>query len=271
MEGSNHGYLQEEPPFEDLMNNAGWPGSGDQFGYQQQTHPAQDLYPRFPQQTQFDHYDLPQQQQQAFNPASFSNSPYVSQYQHARPSDVFGPSSYSVDPSLQPYQSSQSSFSFPQQQNNTISPQSLHYSNQPNQQQNHSVPNAMFQHSGNTYHQRPQEQQAFYNNIQNGNMLQQLQALPKSLPGNNAQQEVKRNFDIIIPAARPQTVNAEPVPAADPLRTTNHQLLATKNSSSRPRFEHAPYVAWEDAPIQVAPGLKSQYSSLCHFVCCVLS
>jgi hypothetical protein len=270
----NHGYLQEDVSYDDLMNNAGWPSSADQYVYPP-SHPTQQpQYPRYQTgQTPFDQYDL--SQQSTFTPSSFTNSPYTSQYQHARPSDVFGPTSvYNVDPSLQPYHGPESSFSFSPQETSTISPHSLQYSTPSNQQViNHGASNAMYQHPVNHYNQRPQEQSALFNSPQNGDMLSTVNSLQYPTLSNSPseydskQSSINRNFDVIIPAHGSSASQVKAVPVQDSLRITHPELLGAKNSSSRPRLEYAPFVSWDDTPVQVAPGLKSQYLVLSAFVC----
>jgi hypothetical protein len=269
MDGNNHhGYLQEEVSYDDLMNNAGWPGPGDQFTYppqQQQHQSVQDGgYPQYQSaQPSFDQYNLSNQSANTYAP-SFSNSPYAAQYQHARPSDVFGPSSYNVDPSLQPYPGPESPFSFnPQEDANTISPHSLQYSTPSNQPASRGASNAMFQRPVANYNQRPQEQSQLYN-YYNGSILNtgnslQYPALPAAPTEQESNQNIKtnsRNFDIIIPnTAHPPPT--QPNPVQNSLRVTHPELINGNNNSTRPKFEYAPFLAWNDTPLQVTPGLKS--------------
>jgi hypothetical protein len=277
MEGNlNHGYIPEDMGYDDLINNAGWPGAANPYPYQQQAHPAQDPYSQYTtSQPSFDQYDL--SHQTSYTPVTYSNSPYVSQYQHARPSDVFGPTSFNVDPSLQSsatYHGTETSFSFapPATETRTISPQNLQYAMSSNQPMNRSVSNSPFQRQAggvvnnfsHTLHQQPQDHAALYFDSQNDTMQRgqtnsvQYLTFPNGTPDIESKQGVKRSFEgePSSNAPRPQPVKLAPPP--NPLRVTHPALLAAKDSSSRPRFDYAPYVAWEDEPIQVAPGLKSQ-------------
>jgi hypothetical protein len=61
-------------------------------------------------------------------------------------------------------------------------------------------------------------------------------------------------------APRPQPARSAPAP--DPLRITKPELLASKEGASRPRFNYAPFVTWEDTPVQVNLGLKSKSTPL---------
>lgn len=271
MDGNNHhhSYLQDEVNYDDLINNAGWPGSADLYTYPQpqpQPHPAQDGYPRYQStQSPFDQYDLSQQPTAPTYVPSFSNTPYASQYQHARPPDVFGSLSYSVDPTMQSYHRPESSFSFNPQENagTTISPHSLQYNTSSNQSLSHASPNIMFQQSINNYNQRPQEQPALFNNAPSRSMLTsgnslQYQTLPNGLPGHDVSLNARRNFDVVIPTAdSPCPFPTKTESDQDSLRITHHELLERKKKSSLPELQYAPFVVWDDTPIQVAPGLKS--------------
>jgi hypothetical protein len=276
MEGqSNHGYeLPEDMRFDDLINNAGWPASGDQQ-YQYQ-HPPQDPYTRYqPNQISFDHFDP--SQQPSYPPVSYANSPYAPQYQHARPSDVFGPASYNVDPSLQSsagYHGPESSFSFapPAIENATISPQSLQYQMPSNQPVHRGASNATFHQSangiGNNYNQRPQDQSTvYYPEVQNGTMQNsqgnsvRYPVLPNGAPENESKQSVKKYVDPDATSSAPRTQQAKSTSSQNPLRMTHPELYASENHSSRPRFEYAPFLTWEDEPMQITLGLKS--TSLC--------
>ena len=180
MEGNNgHGYLEEDVSYDDLINAAGWPSSTDQYTTYPQSPAGQASYAPYaaPQPT-YDHYGL--SQQSSYPPASYSNSPYASQYQHARPSDVFGPSSYNLDPALQrsaAYHGPESSFSSfglhgTDSANATISPHSLQYnmvSTQPSI--NRGLPNLAFQRPASDFRQQPQDHAAVYfSNTQSGNL-----------------------------------------------------------------------------------------------------
>jgi hypothetical protein len=272
--------MPEDMRFDDLINNAGWPASADQQ-YQYQ-HPPQDPYARYqPGQVSYDHFDP--SQQPSYPPVSYSNSPYAPQYQHARPSDVFGPSPYNVDPSLQSsagYHAPGSSFSFapPAIESATISPQSLQYRMPSNQPINRSVSNAPYQQPangiGNNYNQRAQDSSAvYYSEAQNGTMPAsqsnpvQYPVLPNGAPENESKQAVKRFVDADAASSAPRTQQAKSTQSQNPLRMTHPELYASENRSSRPRFEYAPFLTWEDEPMQITLGLKS----MCQFFLSLIS
>jgi hypothetical protein len=272
MEGqSNHGYdLSEDMRFDDLINNAGWPASGDQqYPYQ---HPPQDPYPRYqPNQISYDHFD-PSQPPSYPQISSYANSPYAAQY-HARPSDVFGPSPYNVDPSLQTpagYHAPESSFSFAQPaiETATISPQSLQYRMPSNQPTNRAVSNVPFQQSangiGNNYNQRSEDRSAvYYPEAQNGTMhvsqgnSVQYPVLPNGVPENEPKQSLKRYVEAEAPSSAPRTQQTKPAPSQSSLRMTHPDIYASKNRSSRPYFEYARFLTWDAEPMQITLGLKS--------------
>ena len=262
--------------YDDLMNTSAWAGPGDQYQFSQAHPPPQDQYQYATNPPSYDHFDLSQHQQQAYAPVTFSNSPYTSN-QHARPSDVFGPTSYNVDPSLYSstaFQQPQSSFSYAPQatENATISPHSLQYNMQPNPLLNREAATSTFQRASSgfenkpeySFSREPQDRQTVYFNEQQNTMQQRSEnavrypSLPNGVSSNDSKQIVSRYVegDQLSAASRPQQF--KPTPPKDPLRITEPELYASKSSSSRPRFDYAPYVAWQDEPIQVAPGLKSQ-------------
>jgi len=258
--GNNNGYLQGEVDYDDLMSNnpASWTGNGDQYAYQPQAQ-TQDSYPQYGsnQQHSFDHYDLsqPAQYQQ---PASFAHSPYSSQYQHPRSSDVFSQTSY-VEPSLQssaaPYQTS---FSFAPQESATISPHSLQYHNQnisASQPVNRGLSNApQYQHSTNNYSQRPQEQEsAYFSSAQNNNMHSTVAPGSYTLP-NGSSDPPKQSLK---PPAEKSFAPPVSYSITNSLRITHPDLLEATNTSTRPPLEYAQFMRWTDEPLQVAPGLKN--------------
>jgi hypothetical protein len=264
MEGANHSghahgaylQLQDGVAYDDIMNNpASWTGNGDQFTYPQQ---PQENFPPYGNNQSYDHYDLsqPAPYQQA---PSFTNSPYSSQYQHARPSEAFSP--YGVDPtsSVTPYQSS---FSFTPQESATIAPHSLQYHNQnisSNQPINRgaSVVTQYQQQPASNYNQHPQESNAYFNNnlqtIQT-NSMHNAPSAAYQVPDDSLGERPKP------PPSPVQSTNPSYY-TVNPLRTTHPDLLASKTTSSRPTLDYAPYVRWSDDPVQVAPGLKSQLNS----------
>lgn len=260
------------------MNGAGWSGPGDQFLYNQQ--PQDDLYSRFggANHSTFDHYNVPppqqqphQQQQPAYPALSYSNSPYATQYQHARPSDMFAPPTNGhVDPSLQPssqFQPPDRSFSVTP--NSTISPQYLQYGVPPNQQPVGRAVSSDFNRPANTMSPNnfnpPQDHRALYFNPAAQNLNVQR-------PPNNViqypnlpidpRQAVRRNMDGESPMKMPRTLQSREIQAPSPLRITHPDLLAKRTTSSRPQMSYAPFVYFQDETVQVPLGLKSKLISV---------
>jgi len=269
MEGNNgHGYIQEDNSYDELMNGTGWSGPGDQFLYTQQ--PQEDLYSRFgASQPAFDPYNVPHQP--AYPSLPYSNSPYASQYQHARPSDVFGPTGNSnVDPSLQgsgQFQSPDRSFSVAP--NATISPQYLQYGIASNQPAGHAV-SSDFNRSANTmspnnFNQQQGNPGLYFNNAsQNLNVQRNSSNLIPypTLPAdheNEFRPGIKRSVDEEPPLKAPRTQQNREIQLPNPLRITHPDLLAKRSTSSRPQMSYAPFVYFEDEPVQVPLGLKSQF------------
>ncbi|TGO37173.1 hypothetical protein BHYA_0104g00310 [Botrytis hyacinthi] len=260
----------------------------------QQQHIQSDPYGRYSNiQPSYGQYDLSHQshQQPTYNALSYTNSPAyaAAQYQHARPSDMFTPTSYGLDPSMQEsnsYHGAQSSFPYQQNttQHPTISPQTLQYSLLAQQQMNSGIPSAAFQRSNSgigskpnyNYGQRTQSNDNhFFNQPQNGIVPQKMDqnssnntvrypSIPTDLV---PKEEVKQHVPITEQYSAPAPAVAVPrqreipelqpiAPAPNPLRVTHPDLVAN-NTSSRPRFSYAPFLAWEDTPIQVPPALKN--------------
>ncbi|TVY33467.1 hypothetical protein LSUB1_G006951 [Lachnellula subtilissima] len=254
MDGNNgHGYIQEDNSYDELMNSAGWSGPDDQFLYTQQ--PQDDLYSRFgATQPAFDQYNVPPQQQQqpTYPSIPYSNSPYATQYQHARPSDVFGQTSNThVDPSLHgsgQFQPLDRSFSVAP--NTTISPQYLQYGIPANQPANRAAsskppPGLYFNNaSQNTNVQRPPSNLIPY------------PALPAD-QHNDFRPGIKRNMDGEPPLKAARVQQQKEVLPANPLRITHPELLAKRSSSSRPQMPYAPFVYFENESVQVPLGLKN--------------
>ncbi|KAB8295315.1 hypothetical protein EYC80_007218 [Monilinia laxa] len=258
---------------------------------QQQQHMQQDPYARYStnQPSYGQQYDL-SHQQPSYNSLSYSNDPgYTTQYQHARPSDMFGPTSYNLDPSMQEpnsYHGAQSSFPYQltTTQHPTISPQTLQYNMLAQQQLNTGIGSATFQRSnsgiGNkpdyNYGQRAQSNDNhFFSRPQNGILPQKMTQnvsnntirYPSLAPDLGSNEEAKKHVPLEekYPVVAPATIAAPHqrdgseyrlIAPANPLRVTHPDLVAN-NASSRPRLSYAPFVAWEDTPIQVAPGLKN--------------
>lgn len=290
MEGHNNfAFMPDElSGFDDLIHNAGWPAEPSQQHQQQQfsfVQPNQDPYSRFTTSqpaAAHGHYNL--NQPQSYPSASYSNSPYASQYQHARPSDVFGPSSFNVDPSLQAstFHGHESAFSFPTQptENATIAPQSLQYS------LNHSQPHqalgvAAFQRGGIGANFRQQEDDPstvfFQGNTQNAHVLsnqtsniryptlrnENLEREPKSYINRHEMDPAPTTQPVSAPASQQQQQIQIAPPPRNPLRTTHPELLDGSDTSTQIRLQHAPFLAFEDRPIQVTLGSKSKL-----IICC---
>ncbi|TVY73207.1 hypothetical protein LSUE1_G008369 [Lachnellula suecica] len=267
MDGTNgHGYIQEDNGYDDLMHNASWSGPGDQFLYTQQQ-PQDNLYSQFaPSQQTFDHYNVAHQP--AYTALSYSNSPYTQQYQHARPSDVFGPTG-NVDPALQTssqFQAPDRSFSVTP--NSTISPQYLQYGIASNQPVSRAV-SSDFNRAANTpnplnFNHQPDHAGLYFNpahqpNVQRGSSTPvHYPALSTELQ-NDPRQGLKRNIDGEPPVnplrAPPQ--QSKPAVQMSSLRMTHPDLYAKRSSSSRPQMPYAPFVFFEDQPVQVDLGLKN--------------
>lgn len=272
--------MPEDVRFDDLINNAGWPASADQQ-YHQYQQPQPNPYSQFqPNQLSYEHFDP--SQQVSYPPVSYANSPYATQYQHARPSDVFGPS-YNVDPSLQGsagYHASESSFSFaaPAIESATISPESLQYRMPSNQVTSRGVSNAPFQQAanaiGSNYGQRTQDQPSlYYTGAQNGNSQSNsvsYPVLPNGALENESKPAMKKYVDTDAAANAPRTQQGKSTSSQSTLRMLYPELYASKNPSSRPRFDYAPFLSWEDQPLQITLGLKStSLSCLLRFSHCI--
>ncbi|KAL2071633.1 hypothetical protein VTL71DRAFT_12868 [Oculimacula yallundae] len=272
MEGHNsHGYIADDMVYDDIMTNTNWSGSNDQqFHFQQQP-----LQYANSQQTYHGQYDLSQHQhQQPQYPAvTYTNSPYASQYQHARPSDNFGPSTSFTEPSLNGpagYHGNDSSFSFGNSnlEPATIAPQNLQYSLPPSQTNNRAMSASTVQHQqsnlGNTFNQRSQEAvPAYYQTPQAALFQPQQSNSPRyqTLPNDNApdpRQILKRvvndnpyqNVTQNAPARIQQT---KPTPPPNPLRV----IYPATDEESKTRLPYAPFLAWDDEPIHVPNGLKT--------------
>lgn len=282
MEGHNNNFTfmsDDLGGYDDLIQNTAWPSDADHQQQQFFAPPSQDPYARYTASQQTAAHGHYNSQQPSYPPVSYSNSPYASQYQHARPSDVFGPTTYNVDPSLQgtTYQGHESSFSYtPQRTDNaTIAPQSLQYGlSQNTAMNNRSVSNPAFQRTANgmenNIHLRPQDQSNMYfqnATSQNGSVLSN-QANNVRYPmlaneDSDSKPYIKRQ-DVVdnnqmTPVPRPQQVR--PVSPPNPLRSTRPDLLDGSDTSSKARLPHAQYLRFEDTPVQVTLGLKSKLTN----------
>jgi hypothetical protein len=277
MDGQNiHGYLPEDNSYDDLLNTSSWPASNEQqYSYSQ---PTQDQY-RFPaNQAAFDHFDM--SQHPSYPQVTYSNSPYATQYQqHARPSDVFGQDSYIMDPSQGSGSYGQeNTFSFAPQriENITISPQSLQY----NLSQSQPVANGGL--SGNSFPQLVNNPQSnFGQRSQNSSPVYQMDPSNGNLPPQPQRQSTQVQYPDLSAAATPvpqqgistamgevdtNRIVAKSVastrqyttpPKVNPLRVVHPEVLAETPSSQR--LAYAPFITWDDTPIQVASGPKRMY------------
>ncbi|KAH7350822.1 hypothetical protein BKA65DRAFT_476184 [Rhexocercosporidium sp. MPI-PUGE-AT-0058] len=272
MEGHNvHGYIADDMSYDDLMTNAGWSTPNDQFHFQQQP----TTYGQYPNSQQT--YDLSQHQQHQqpqYPSVTYSNSPYASQYQHARPSDVFGPStSFTSDPSLDGstgYHAHDSSFSFGTNSldSATIAPQTLQYSMPPSQTMNHTMAASTLQHQQtglvNNFNQRSQDPvPTYYQAAQNGNFQppQNSNVRYPALPNDTTtepRQILKKAIDEspyqnVPQNAPPRPQQTKPTPPPNPLRV----IYPATDDDDKSRLPHAPFLAWDDEPIHVPNGLKT--------------
>lgn len=273
MDGQNNqGFVTVDLTYDDdILNPAGWPASGNpQYHYHQN---MQDQYPNYQgqlnlSQPSYDHFNV--NQQPAFTPLPYENSPYSNQLQ--RPSDLF-PHSFTPDASIQTspsYSTQNRTYSFAPQSNEnaTISPQTLQYSIGQHQELVNTDTNVEFKPSVNgvsdSFTQRTQDSSLYYSKLRN---------LPNSQNeftqyDNATETGQKVGVRQLIP--KPATVTVAPVtlpaqfPQAKPLsdqksslRISRPDLYESKNSSSRPRFEYAPFIVWEDVPLKITVGLKN--------------
>ena len=294
--------MQNDPSFDDLINNDVWTGAGDQYLYgqpqqQHQTQP-QDLYANFgnnqqhqQQQSSFPNPNIPSQQQ------PYTSSPYTSQYvsqyqQNPRPSTFFGATSTNVDPSLQsaspsPYRSNQDP-TFTSQPG--VSPHYLQYGmtpahqplnrglqQQPYQQQQQ--PQVQPKPNPNTFDQRSQDLSSLYfNNLDNGNLQHNAgnqvhyPALPAERQNNDFRPTVnplnvsnnqiynlQRQANSASPLNVPLQQQARQVqPQQNPLRLIQPEVLrAAEGDASRRPLAHAPFLTFENTPVQITLTLKS--------------
>lgn len=288
------GLLNNASTWQNPTDQYGFHQQQSQPHQQPQQHIQPDPYARYStnQPSYGQQYDL-SHQQSSYSPLSYSNNPaYTAQYQHARPSDMFAPTSYNIDPSMQEassYHVATSTFPYQQSasQHPTISPQSLQYNMLAQQQLNTGMGSTAFQRSNSghgsksdyNYGQSAQSNDNhFYNQSQNSALPQKISQsvasnavrYPSIATDLGPNQEINKLISVDekypITASVSSTPSApiyqrdgseyRPIAPANPLRVTHPDLVAN-NASSRPRFPYAPFVAWDDTPLQVAPGLKS--------------
>jgi hypothetical protein len=278
MDGDNHGYLQDDVNYDDLMNG-GWPPPTptDQYAFGQPHQAPQAQYTQYPNtQALYPQYDMSHQQQP---PNAYANSPYTNQYLQPQP-DIYGPPSYGIEPTLQnsaSYHGPESSFHFAHHgaEAPTISPASLQYNSQA--PVNHGAPVSTYEQPLSNFNQRPLDNSALYfnpaqsSNLQNtgspsqyptlndGAAFQEFRQSPRPLDRNETLPLVAPE-PAAAPPTRPKSFKSSVIqnPSIQaPPRLTRPELYANKNSSVRPRLAYAPFLAWEDQPIEVPPGIKS--------------
>ncbi|KAK0109105.1 hypothetical protein ONS96_002932 [Cadophora gregata f. sp. sojae] len=271
MEGhTGHGYIAEDMSYDDLMTNNGWsaPNDQQQFHFQQQPAPA---YGQYNPQS-YNQFDLSQQPQ--YPSVSYSNSPYTSQYQNARPSDVFGPATPFTEASLHGstgFHGHDSSFSFApssmESTSATIAPQNLQYAPiTPSQTLNRTMSSSTLQRQQNglvnNYSQRTQDAiPAYYQTAQTGNFqpTQNSSVRYPTLPHETAPEprQITKKIDEQpyqnVPIAAPRPQQTRPAPPPNPLRV----VYPATDDENKTRLPHAPFLAWDDEPIHVPNGLKT--------------
>jgi len=299
--GNNNGYIAGDN-FDEVMDTTGWAPDGVTYSSYAQPHLAQSTYPRYnANQPSYNQFDIPQQHQPSYPQIPFQNSPYSSLYQQDTSSGNYGGASYhNVESSLPnslAYQGSNNNFAYAPQETATIAPQSLQYNNPPTrnvsngpyQQSNHqgeigTAPNqALYNHAPQTMHRPIAASSPQYQNVPHGNPDYGNKQSIQSFTGNTSSENtssantpsantpsantLSANASATTPPANTPQIQMQqvraPLPGRDPLRVTNPGLYAAPQSSSRQSLEIAPYMIWNnEAPILVAPGVKSPYSLL---------
>lgn len=273
MEGhNNHTYLPEDMNFDEIMNG-GWPATTNDNTQYTNFQQAPDQYARYtPDQSTYANYDLNISQAPSYPTVPYHNSPYVSQFTNTRPSNAFNQNSYAVDPSMSArnYHGHGNGYAFTPQamENTTIAPQNLQYAMP--QTVNH-APNAFQQRpvvEVPSYAHRPTQDALpahtgmYYNSMPNRNPAVTQNSLPQyaNTPLNN----LTPNSTITVqrPSEKDKPVVQRPLlvkemPQQDFLRVTRPELLST-HSSTRPPFEYAAFIHWEDKPVDITLGLKSK-------------
>ncbi|RKF75670.1 putative zinc finger protein [Golovinomyces cichoracearum] len=273
MDGQNsHGFVPVDLTYDDdLLTSTGWQSAGnqqyhypqngqDQFAsYQSQLHLGQPSY---------EHFNVTQQP--SYSSLTYENSPYGNQFQ--RSSDLFAPS-FAVD---QPIQSSQNyhtqnrSYSFVPQlnENATISPHTLQYSMSQNGGPGDSNSNLDFKQNANNipdnFSQRSQNSSLYYNVASNLPNTQNAQSQYIGRQGPvqeiDTRQLNQTSGSSNVQAAAVPAQRSQVKPTTDTkssLRITCPDLYESKNTSTRPRFDYAPFVTWEDVPLKITVGLKN--------------
>lgn len=272
MEGHNgHGYIADDMSYDDLMTNTNWSGSNEQqFSAYGQYPNSQQAY-----QQQYDLSQHQQHQQPQYPPVTYSNSPYASQYQHTRSSDVFGSSTPFTEPSLNVnatgYHGHDSSFSFGanNMESATIAPQNLQYSMPPSQTMNRTMSASTLQRQqngmGNNFNQRSQETiPTYYQAAPAGNFQppQNPNVHYPTLPETTEPRQILKKvvdespYQNMQPNVAPRVQQTRLAPPPNPLRI----IYPATDENDKSRLPHAPFLAWDDEPIHVPNGLKSMYS-----------
>ncbi|RKF61010.1 putative zinc finger protein [Erysiphe neolycopersici] len=273
MDGQNsQGFVAVDLTYDDdILNPTGWPASGNpQYHYHQNT---QDQYPNYQgqlnlNQPSYEHFNV--NQQPSFTPLPYENSPYSNQLQ--RPSDIFT-HSFTPDTSIQtsPTYSTQNrtySFAPESNENATISPQTLQYSIGQHQELANADTNVDFKTSVNgvsdNFTQRTQDSSLYYSkstNLPNAqNELSQYNNATETGQKVGVRQLIPKPTQVAIPATTFPAQFPQAKPFSDQkssLRISRPDLYESKNSSTRPRFEYAPFIVWEDVPLKITVGLKN--------------
>ncbi|KAI1002341.1 hypothetical protein K3495_g5861 [Podosphaera aphanis] len=271
MDGQNgRGFVPSENFDEDILNAQGWSAAGESH-YSYSHHP-QDHYSTYQgslHQPAYDHFNVGQQP--SYTNINYENSPYGHQFQ--RQADVFAQSSFSVDPplqSLQNYQSQNRSYSFNslQNENTTISPQNLQYSmNQAQDESNQGFKRTVTRLANGAAASFPQNSQEnpYFHASRNAQYLQGDSF--QHLKASNTAQRVEPNHHVRKFESINSSTSATPLVHNFALksgeefqnqpRLTRPDMYEAKNKSTRPRFEYAPFVVWEDIPLKITVGLKN--------------
>jgi hypothetical protein len=251
------------------------------------------------QQSNFGNADI-SMQQQAYSSASYNPQYVSQYQQNHQSSAFFGATTTNVDPSLQtsspsPYHPTQES-PFSNQPSTTVSPHYLQYGiatthqpvnhgvqqqlyQQPQQSQSQSQPKSIT----NTFDQRSHDPSTLYfNNLENGNLQQNASnpvhysALPSERQNNdfrptvnpvnvtnnsqisNLQRQVNSASPLNVPLQQPIKQNW---PQQNPLRIIDPELLKlAEGDVSRRPLPHAPYLTFDQTPVQINLTLKSKSS-----------
>ncbi|KAI6248347.1 hypothetical protein HI914_03385 [Erysiphe necator] len=272
MDGQDsQGYVSVDLTYDDdVLNSTSWPAPGNpQYHYHQNT---QNQYPIYQGQLNlsqpYDHFNV--NQQPSYTPLPYENSPYSNQLQ--RPSDLYT-HSFAADPSIQTpqnFSTQNPSYSFDphSNENATISPQTLQYSISQNQELPSTDANVEFKSNVNgvsdNFTQRPQDPSLYYTKLRNlpttQNELSQYTNVSVPIQKVGVRQLIPKPTQVIIPPIPIPAQFSQAKPVGDQkssLRISRPDLFESKNSSTRPRLEYAPFIVWEDVPLKITVGLKN--------------